>query len=332
MKMPRVRLFAGLREAARASEVVIEGATVGEVLDTASSRFGARFADGLATAKIWRNGEEVDIRQSVEPDDELALLPPVSGGALDIGRDLGSGGLATLIVLAALILGNLSGDLALWAPILAAMVGLWTIDISSAASERGYRPAVGPLLAAELAAVALIHLLGSRALLPAVAMGTVFSLGAAVFSPRHRHLVSLGLSAGIGTLACGALASLMLVRSVFEPGTRAIGFFLGMTVGTLVLAETARRVRTNRFLNRQNTVVLGVVVLSVAGAVLGGFSVTSFLLIGFGLAAAYLAGEGFGALLRSGRLGSGPLPGILASLDGPFCAGMAFFTLLTLVA
>ncbi len=329
--MPKVRLFAGLREAARASEVVVEGATVAEVLETASSRFGAQFAAGLATAKVWRNGEEVDARQPVGPEDELALLPPVSGGAVDWGRELGSGGVGTLIVMAALILGNLSGDLELWTPVLAAMVGLWTIDITASATERGYPVAVGPLLAAEIAAVVLVHLLGSAALLPALGMGVVFTVGAAAFVPAHRHLVSLGLGAGIGTLACGALASLMLARSAFEPGTRAIGFFLGITIGTIVLAEIARRVRTNRFFNRQNTVVVAVVVLSLVGAAFWGFSLASFLLIGFGLAAAYLAGEGFGALLRSGRLWSTPLPGILASLDGPLCAGMVFFILLTLV-
>ena len=329
--MARVRLFASLREAARASEVTIEGATVGEILETACSRFGTQFAAGLATAKIWRNGEEVDASQPVNPDDEIALLPPVSGGALDWGRELGSTGVGTLIVVAALVLGNLSGDLDLWSPILAAMVGLWTLDITSAAAERGYRIAVGALLAAEVAAMAIIHLIGPSALLPALAMGAMFSLGAAVFVPFRRHITSIAISAGIGTLACGAVASLMLTRSVFEPGARAVGFFLAVTVGTIILAEVARRVRTNRLFNRQNTVVIGVVVLSVLGALLWGFSVIAFLLIGFGLAAAYLAGEGFGALLRSGRLWSNPLPGILANLDGPLCAGMVFFALLTLL-
>ena len=59
---------------------------------------------------------------------------------------------------------------------------------------------------------------------------------------------------------------LMLTRSVFEPGARAVGFFLAVTVGTIILAEVARRVRTNRLFNRQNTVVIGVVVLSVLGS------------------------------------------------------------------
>lgn len=330
--MPRLRLFAGLREAAHASELMIEGETVGEVLEAASSRFGSQFAAGLATAKVWRNGEEVDALQPVGPDDEIAVLPPVSGGSLAWGKELGSGGVGTLIVVVALVLGNLSGDLDLWTPILAAMVGLWTIDITSAAAERGYRTAVGALLAAEVVAMGLVHLLGPAAMLPALAMGVVFSLGTAAFVPRRRDLVSIGISAGIGTLACGALASLMLARSAYEPGGRTVGLFLAVAVGTIILAELAQRLTTNRILNRQNTVVVGVVVLSLVTAMLWGFSVAAFLLIGFGMAAAYLAGEGFGALLRSGRLWSNPLPGILSNLDGPLCAGMAFFALLTLLA
>ncbi len=329
--MPRVRLFAGLREAARASEVVIEGATVGEVLETASDRFGPQFAAGVATAKIWRNGEEVDAFQPVGPDDEIALLPPVSGGSLTRGRELGSRGTATLVVVAALILGNLVTQQDLWTPILAAMVGLWTIDVTAATGARGYEIAVGALLGGQIAAMALIHLLGPSALLAALAMGVIFPLGAAAFIPRRRQFPALGIAAGIGTLTCGALASLMLARAVFEPGGRTIGFFLLVTVGTITLAEVARRVKTNRLLNRQNTVVIGVVILSLIGAVLWGFSLTDFLLIGFGLAAAYLAGEGFGTVLRSGRLWSAPLPGILSSLDGPLCAALAFFALLTLV-
>ncbi len=329
--MPRVRLFAGLREAARASEVVIEGATVGEVLEAASSRFGEQFAAGVATAKIWRNGEETDVFQPVAPDDEIALLPPVSGGSMAWGKQIGSGGFATLIVVLALILGNLASGFDLWTPILAAMVGLWTIDITAAAGERGYQLAVGALLGGQVAAMAITHLMGPSALLPALAMGVIFPLGAAAFVPHRRNLASIGITAGIGTLTCGALASLMLARTVFEPGGRTIGFFLVVTVGTITLAEVARRMSSNRLFNRQNTVVLGVVILSLVGAYVWGFSLTDFLLIGFGLAAAYLAGEGFGTALRSGRLWSTSLPGILASLDGPLCAGMVFFALLTLV-
>ncbi|HLG00722.1 MAG TPA: MoaD/ThiS family protein [Acidimicrobiia bacterium] len=75
-------MFAHAREAAGTSEDVVEGATVGEVLDRAAERYGAEFAAVLTRCRVWINGDEpVSGRETtVGPDDELAVLPPVSGG------------------------------------------------------------------------------------------------------------------------------------------------------------------------------------------------------------------------------------------------------------
>jgi molybdopterin converting factor small subunit len=67
--MVKVRLFAALRELAGSSEVEAEGKTAGEVADALSDRFGERFG------------------QIVAAGDEVALLPPVSGGSRQ--RNLG---------------------------------------------------------------------------------------------------------------------------------------------------------------------------------------------------------------------------------------------------
>jgi molybdopterin synthase sulfur carrier subunit len=50
------------------------------VLAAAAARFGAGFADVLATSKVWVNGEEVPRDHPVSDKDEVAVLPPVSGG------------------------------------------------------------------------------------------------------------------------------------------------------------------------------------------------------------------------------------------------------------
>lgn len=78
--MATLRLFAGAREAAGVSTARVEGGTVGEVLAAATATYGAAFADVLATCKVWLNGEPADVADAVTDDDEVAVLPPVSGG------------------------------------------------------------------------------------------------------------------------------------------------------------------------------------------------------------------------------------------------------------
>ncbi len=78
--MPVVRLFAQAREAAGTSSEVLAGDTVGAVLDGARGRFGDEFAALLNTCTVWVNGEPADESVAVVGDDEVAILPPVSGG------------------------------------------------------------------------------------------------------------------------------------------------------------------------------------------------------------------------------------------------------------
>ena len=84
--MAVVRLFAAARDAAGTGRDDVPGATVGEVLAAAGKRYGQRFTDVLGTCKIWVNGEPADLQDSVVATDELAVLPPVSGGATQGGR------------------------------------------------------------------------------------------------------------------------------------------------------------------------------------------------------------------------------------------------------
>jgi molybdopterin converting factor small subunit len=77
-----VRLFAAAREAAGTGRAHVAGATVAEVIDEASRRFGTTFAAVLPTCQIWLNGSPADPDHPVTDTDEVALLPPVSGGAL----------------------------------------------------------------------------------------------------------------------------------------------------------------------------------------------------------------------------------------------------------
>ncbi|MFM2115451.1 MAG: hypothetical protein RI908_1192 [Actinomycetota bacterium] len=78
--MATLRLFASAREAAGRGSDVIDAATVGELLDEACGRYGNAFAAVLATCRVWCNGDETERDAPIGPSDEVAVLPPVSGG------------------------------------------------------------------------------------------------------------------------------------------------------------------------------------------------------------------------------------------------------------
>jgi MoaD family protein len=80
MSPVRVRLFGPAREAAGRAADVIDGATVDDVLVAATSRYGAAFAELLATCRIWVNGDQAGGDCPLRDGDEVAVLPPVSGG------------------------------------------------------------------------------------------------------------------------------------------------------------------------------------------------------------------------------------------------------------
>jgi sulfur-carrier protein len=81
----QLRLFAAAREAAgRSTDAfdVADDARVGDVLTAATNRYGLAFADVLAASRVWVNGEPADGPDVVlRVNDEVAVLPPVSGGA-----------------------------------------------------------------------------------------------------------------------------------------------------------------------------------------------------------------------------------------------------------
>jgi molybdopterin synthase sulfur carrier subunit len=79
--MPILRLFASARDAAGTARDTIDGATVAEVLDEATTRYGPSFASVLRISKVWVNGEPAAGEDPVSGADEVAILPPVSGGA-----------------------------------------------------------------------------------------------------------------------------------------------------------------------------------------------------------------------------------------------------------
>ena len=79
--MPTIRLFASAREAAGTGRDLVAGDTVAEVLGEARRRYGRPFSDLLPSCRVWVNGEPATDDDVVADGDEVAVLPPVSGGA-----------------------------------------------------------------------------------------------------------------------------------------------------------------------------------------------------------------------------------------------------------
>jgi molybdopterin converting factor small subunit len=75
-----LRLFAAAREAAGTGSEIVTGSTVGQVLAGARARFGDPFVTVLAGSRVWLNGEPAGDDDPVGDGDEVAVLPPVSGG------------------------------------------------------------------------------------------------------------------------------------------------------------------------------------------------------------------------------------------------------------
>lgn len=92
--MARLLLFAAIREAAGGARALdVDASSVGEALKVACERYGQRFERILQLCTILHREEAVDAAErwgrAVARDDEIAVLPPVSGGGdfrmVDVG-------------------------------------------------------------------------------------------------------------------------------------------------------------------------------------------------------------------------------------------------------
>lgn len=78
-----MRLFAAAREAAGRAADEFDAPDVATLLDQARTRYGEPFAAVLSGSRVWVNGDEPPLGGATElrDGDEVAVLPPVSGGS-----------------------------------------------------------------------------------------------------------------------------------------------------------------------------------------------------------------------------------------------------------
>lgn len=332
--MARVRLFANLRELAGASEVEIEGDTVGAVLDEAADRYGQEFKRSLGHARVWLNGEPAQAQDPVGRLDEVALIPPVSGGA----ATLTVGAIQVALITVALLVANAFAEPAWFIATLVGAGAIWVWDISGD-DELG-RPFRLPVLLAVLAGSLATYGFEVADLVPAgrgiglgVAAGlaVVITLVSAVFSPRHRSLVSLVSTAVVALAATLAVGSLILVRIQTVQGQDLIWVFLAMVIVGKAAAGLLAAAKTPS-LDPLTGAVVATVLTAAATSFVWDLNLFALFLIGVFVAIGLVAGISMGSLLRVGEVYlTDAVEGSLVALDGPLLAALVYAPFITLL-
>jgi molybdopterin converting factor small subunit len=85
-----ILFFAGAREAAGTgrARARAEGRSVAELLAELVSTYGEGLKSVLATCAVWVNGSPASGATLLAEGDEVAVLPPVSGGCGTLGSDV----------------------------------------------------------------------------------------------------------------------------------------------------------------------------------------------------------------------------------------------------
>ncbi len=215
--MPTLRLFARFREIAGTDTVVVEEGTVGEILDRAAAEYGSAFENSLASAGVWVNGDPVDRSAPVGADDEMAIIPPVSGGSyaapqtppavtVDPAENI-----LSVIVLAALLVSA-------WVPLEwfvvisvgAALAWLW--DLADTNSTRDGSINLYATLFAPPIAAAATYAWGYEGFAGGLAAAVAIVVFWPIFEARWRGIESIAMTASIAVVAAAGAGALVMLR------------------------------------------------------------------------------------------------------------------------
>lgn len=326
-----LRLFARLRELAGSSHIDIDGTTIADVLAEATTRYGNEFGAALKSAAVWRNGESAQMSDRVSEGDEVAVIPPVSGGSEAIPRmaidpSTLTGAIAVLIMIAA----NMAEGPAWWAAALVAVGAFWAVDLARLLEARGKDLATNGLLLVLVLAAVSTHTLGGVGLGMVLFLAVAVILGWGVAIRQYRHLDAVAPAVLVALIGGSAVGSLMLTRTVFEPPLHSISVFLLVVVIATVAGWLLERVRAP-ILDPFAGTALAALLAAAIGALIWDEDLIGYLLVGLGLAVTLVAGRSFGSLIRTGRLAlSQPSPGAMSALDGALFAAALYYPLVTL--
>jgi len=232
--MATLRLFANLRESAGTDRVNIDAATVGEILDEANEQFGDQFRTGAQSAGVWVNGEPAEASTGITSGDEVALIPPVSGGALAANLDVGPNLLSAALVVALIAVAWADPTWFVFVSVGAILAWVWDLSESS---KRIREPFVvfPPLIGATLGAVGA-YAWGFEGFAGAMALAIIVAVSWPVFDTTNREFHTTAATTLVTVVATSASAGLVLIRLT---GSYAVVAFVLVTVFALVGAWVA---------------------------------------------------------------------------------------------
>lgn len=322
--MARLRLFANLREEAGTAHAEFPGTTVGQVLDAATAAYGANFAKNLSIAKVWVNGDPAELSDAVTDTDEVALIPPVSGGALASQTGQASGALLVIALLLALIAANLvDTPTFVFAAVGSALAWLW--DISDVLRLRTMQINAIPLMIGATAAANGAYTWGVAGFAGGVAIAIVVSLAWSVLDARQRSVRAVAVAIMLTAAAALATGSLTLTHLYSIP----------MVISAIAVAAAAGFAAWGvqqsggelGGLDPNLGMVLGAVIAGlISGLAADTLSTTTMLLASAAGAAGLIAGRAMGSLLRTGSvIHTVRAPGLLTMFDAAVLGIPAFW-------
>jgi molybdopterin converting factor small subunit len=322
--MARLRLFANLREVAGTGSAEFPGATVAEVLDAAIAAYGAEFAENLTIAKVWVNGDPAGPDDTVADQDEVALIPPVSGGAVAAGVGNSSGALLVVALLAALVISNLVST-ATFVFVVVGSVLAWVWDVSDVLRLRAIVINPIPLMVGATVAANGAYTWGVTGFAGGIAVAIVVALTWIVVDSTQRTVRAVALSVAIG-LATSLVSGALVLTHLYS---------LPMVIAALAAAAAAGFAAWGvqqsggelGGLDPNLGMVIGAIIAGlIAGLAADTLEMTTMLLASAAGAAGLIAGRAFGSLLRTGSvIHTARAPGLLTMFDAAVLGIPAFW-------
>jgi sulfur-carrier protein len=325
--MARVRLFANLRELAGNDRIELPGDTVADVLDAAGDRFGDEFRRALETSQVWVDGSRAGSADGVADDSDVAILPPVSGGAMVVQNPI----TFEFALVAAFTFGlMLANFLSLqWLAVVSVLLmALWVYDLAGTGERQGLRLGSAPMYLGVVGGVLATYRFGGPGMAAAVVGAALLALAWGVARADLRAVESIAAMTAVTVVVAFGSAALILIR--IRSRDEATVFLVLAMVAILVAWLSDRSEMP--IVDPMIAMILGGLVAGLAASALWAPDVSSAVFASIGAVVGLVSGRTLGMLVRAGGyFGSSDLPGTLGYFDGVVTAAGAYWAVLTLL-